>query len=401
MPRQNCPTRKYAGCQFTKVRCFQAPKVWHIKRHLVFFCAAILSSLLPVWIHAEPIPPKDAVNAIQNDSANQAELQDQRQVTETLLLDIATQGNLMLAVGQRGHIIRSSDAGKNFYRIHSGTKQTLTSICFISNKIIIAAGHNLTLLRSSDAGKTWQHIPLEIMDTAPWLDLIALNEREILAIGAYGHMARSIDQGKTWQVTFPTEEDYHLNAIIRTDEQQLFIAGEAGRTYLSNDLGRTWRTLTPPYSGSLFAAHPISKQKILLVGLRGNAILGDLSKDEPLWLRIELGTNRTFFDVSQQKNSEHLWLAGAAGQLVQLDTTQLAVLITTEPQSSNTHDLTSILKSADRKDRADIANVLIEKGELWTVGQNGLKRYQIAPNIHKNDVTDKTLLMTQDYAFHP
>lgn len=390
-----------------KHRKLNSPKTQHVtyqnklstKLRITLMASACLCSLLGPWANASEGKTDSSTNNKQTTALSNNQTQAQPKAAETLLLDIVANQNILLAVGQRGHILRSSDAGKNFSRIQSNISQTLTSLCFLSDKVVIAAGHHLTLLRSEDAGKTWQKIALELDDSVPWLDLIALDDNQVLAIGAYGHMARSTDQGKTWQVEFPMEEDYHLNAIIRTGEKQLFIAGEAGRAYRSNDLGRNWQVLSPPYAGSFFAAYKIAPQKVLLLGLRGNALVGDLSTETPQWSSLSLGTTQSWFGISKELNSNTLWLAGAAGQLIQLDMAYLAELAqATAPHTASEHEISEI-QSAHRKDRADIAKLLAHNNSLWAVGQSGLKQYEIKDSP-KGTATEQ-ILLDKEYVFHP
>lgn len=351
----------------------------------------------------------------KNITPSDATIHPQPKAAQTLLLDIASNiehletseqyMHTLLAVGQRGHILRSSDGGKAFERINSPTTHTLTSISFLSEKIVVAAGHHLTLIRSEDAGKTWQQISLNTKDTAPWLDVLSIDQTNILAVGAYGHFARSSDQGKTWEVGFPTEEDFHLNAIIRLSENQLFIAGEAGRAYYSNNLGETWLGLNPPYSGSFFSAHAVSPEKVLLLGLRGTALIGQLSSEQETWFwsTLPLNAKHSWFSVSTQPENNAVWLAGAAGQLARLELSPIKgfdyVSKPSAERASEQSPPKPNLSHVNRADRADISQVMYLKDQLWAVGQNGLKRYQV--DLEASTPLATILISEKPYKFNP
>lgn len=314
---------------------------------------------------------------------------------ESLLLDIAGIEDVIIAVGQRGHILRSEDGGEHFRAQSSGTTTTLTSIAFITPEVVVAAGHQLTLLFSRDSGKTWEQSQHDTEDSAPWLDLLTLDEQRVIAVGAYGHLGISNDQGKTWSIGLPTGEDYHLNSIARIDKSTLIIAGEAGRVYRSSDLGITWNTIHTPHEGSFFAIQALSTYKFLLLGLRGTALLGDISSAEVKWTQLTLPakTDQSWFGLSAPTPSHSMWLAGGAGQLFQLH----SVDSMTKPGWTPYSKLTFSAESLNRPDRADIAQVLHHKKTLWTVGQNGLKKYKISAYSAINRY--KTVISEKPYVF--
>lgn len=69
-----------------------------------------------------------------------------------------TQSGSVVAVGESGTIIRSTD-GKNWSLVPSGTTEPLNSVsCPIKNEIW-AAGAKGAVLESSDDGVTWQQVP--------------------------------------------------------------------------------------------------------------------------------------------------------------------------------------------------------------------------------------------------
>ena len=75
-------------------------------------------------------------------------------VAESMLLDITRMGNVLVAVGERGHILTSSD-GENWEQAEVvPTRSTLTTV-FNDGHRLWAGGHDAVILTSGDAGNTW------------------------------------------------------------------------------------------------------------------------------------------------------------------------------------------------------------------------------------------------------
>lgn len=314
-------------------------------------------------------------------------------IPKTLLLDITARDNTLLAVGQRGHILRSSDGGQQFSPQNTPTRHTLTSVEFISPHVAISAGHHLTILRSEDAGKTWLAVPVPREDSSPWLDVLALPDQRVIAVGAYGHVGHSEDQGQTWTVDFATDEDFHLNAITQTGPQQLVIASEAGRVYVSNDLGGSWQGFDSPYEGSFFAIQKIANNQALLLGLRGTILLADFSQATPDWTFPDTPSEQSWFGVSQPSPSGDFWLVGAAGQLAYWPGAN-SISATGSPKAM-TRALP--IQFLNRPDRATLAHVLNHQAHIWTVGENGLSKYEAVPVKGSQNTTQQ--LTETEYAF--
>ncbi len=75
-------------------------------------------------------------------------------VTESMLLDITRIGNTFVAVGERGHVVTSTDGVKWTQAEIVPTRSTLTSIVSAGNRLW-AGGHDAVIITSGDKGKTW------------------------------------------------------------------------------------------------------------------------------------------------------------------------------------------------------------------------------------------------------
>ena len=225
----------------------------------------------------------------------------------SLLLDIVQSDTGFYAVGERGHLLFSTD-GKHWQQISVPTRSTLTSIAVVGAHIW-AAGHDGVIVHSSDDGKNWtlqRYAPWQPEDFdpsngIPILDLLFTDERNGIAVGAFNLMLRTDDGGASWRYTpitisepstrkspfeqttseeqdwtfseddleLEAESDPHLNAIVRSESGALLIAGERGALFRSFDDGKVWQRLNFPYDGSMFGLLTWTEDQVLAFGLRG------------------------------------------------------------------------------------------------------------------------------------
>jgi photosystem II stability/assembly factor-like uncharacterized protein len=191
--------------------------------------------------------------------------------SRTLLLDAALAGGAVVAVGEGGAILRSSDSGHVWQAMASPTEATLTGISFSpAARHGWAVGHDALILTTDDGGltwrKSWQGDNLQLS----FLDVCALDDRHVLAVGAYGLCLETTDGGKNWIHRKILEDDMHLNRINRGPGASLYLAGEHGTLLRSTDDGKTWAPIATPYQGSFYGILPLDSHTLLAHGLRGH-----------------------------------------------------------------------------------------------------------------------------------
>ncbi|MCK4501589.1 MAG: hypothetical protein KAU22_01050 [Desulfuromonadales bacterium] len=232
--------------------------------------------------------------------------------TRSLLLDAQRVENVLIAVGERGHILLSEDNGNSWSQAQVPTRATLTGIYFIDRQNGWVVGHDQVILRTRDGGKTWEKVYENAEAESPLLDVYFLDAEHGYAIGAYGQFLESFDAGSNWEGRWISEDDFHLNQIAAVGDQ-LFIAAEAGFIYRSDDGGKTWIALTPDYEGSFFGILPLEDHSLLLFGLRGNLFRTDDAGET--WSRIDTTTEASLTDGSRLSDGT-LVIAGLAGALL-------------------------------------------------------------------------------------
>jgi photosystem II stability/assembly factor-like uncharacterized protein len=188
----------------------------------------------------------------------------------SLLLDvIRVPGHGFVAVGERGHVVRSPDGVTWEQAEVVPTRSTLTTVTMGDGRLW-AAGHDSVIITSGDFGDTWTRQFFDPERQQPVMDVKFLDDHRGLAIGAYGLALYTEDGGKQWNDTLVNEEEWHNNALLVLGDGRLMVAGEAGFTYRSADEGLSWETIEMPYPGSMFGIVEGANGCAIVYGLRGN-----------------------------------------------------------------------------------------------------------------------------------
>ncbi len=278
---------------------------------------------------------------------------------KNLMLGIVRTGDQLVAVGDRGTILLSTDA-ENWEQVPVPAHPTLTAVSFADAKNGWAVGHDATILRTTDAGRTWKLQNFSAKDSKPVLGILAVDAQNAYAVGAYGLFLNTFDGGIIWTpVAAPAilQDGPHLNALIKLNNGDLFLVGESGLIGVQ-DSGQTWRRLKLPYDGSLFGALPRGDRGALVYGLRGNVyVTSDVRSGQ--WTQINTGTVQSLFGGALLSNGEAV-LVGADG----------AVLIV------GTDNKVRRAGSTDGQNEvsAGYAAVLPWKNELLVVSELGITR---------------------------
>ncbi len=249
-----------------------------------------------------------------------------------LLTALAPAGPRLVAVGDRGIIVLSDDAGAKWVQAQSvPTQALLTGVCFFDASRGIAVGHDQSILLTADGGRSWTLVHSDPKAQGPLLDVWCGAAGRALAVGAYGSFLASADAGATWQARefhadplpqapaprHGAEEDaqggLHLNRITAAAAGTLYIAAEAGHLYRSDDAGEHWRELASPYQGSFFGVLPLGGPALLAYGLRGNLFRSE--DGGASWRRLDSGT-LAMLDGAARLGERGVVLVGLTGVLL-------------------------------------------------------------------------------------
>ncbi len=229
---------------------------------------------------------------------------------KSLILSVTKVGNEHVMVGERGHVLKSSDGGLSWRQIENIPVNIALTKVVAQNNHVWAVGHDATIIHSADAGETWELQFYDADREVPFLSAYFEDENNGYVIGAYGTIMKTTDAGKNWDDELISEElDYHLNDITRGSDGNYYIAAEAGYFFRSLDGGETWEGIELPYLGSMFGVNTLGEE-IILYGLRGN-ILSSLDQGVT-WREISATEPNNLFG-SAVLDQDRLLLVGANG----------------------------------------------------------------------------------------
>jgi len=285
----------------------------------------------------------------------------------SILLDVVNTGEQLVAVGEHGLILLSTDQGESWVQSSVPTSVTLTAVYFPTAQHGWAVGHDGVVLHSSDGGKSWEKqldgttinglllaqveqfivhkqnevnsagddqledleyelenlqyflndskMAVEEGPVRPLIDLWFKNEREGIVVGTFGMILRTTDGGENWLPILDridNPDGFHYYGIARSGDS-LFIAGEVGTLFRSDDDGQHWERLESPYEGSYFGVvGSLNGDLLAIFGLRGNAFVSSDGGQNWTTANTPKGTS---FGGGLIRSDGSLWLIGNDGTL--------------------------------------------------------------------------------------
>lgn len=141
--------------------------------------------------------------------------------------------NTAIAVGASGTAL-SIDRNHSVEAIDTGIDDDLNSVAK-TGTIVVAVGNNGRVLRSTNGGSSWEAHSLGT--DADFLS-VAFNDSQVgFLAGTEGAVFKTGDSGSTWgEQEVPTTED--LNSVIVVDDQRAYVAGANGAAFFTNSGGQ-------------------------------------------------------------------------------------------------------------------------------------------------------------------
>lgn len=226
------------------------------------------------------------------------------------LMAVANAGERLVAVGMRGLVVVSEDAGKHWTQVPVPVRSDLLALSFPTASDGWAVGHDGVVLHTADGGRSWvkqfdgrmasvalpaayrKRIDAGEKTLQPFLDQLVLNYRagpsmpflgvcftdplHGMAVGAFGMAIATDDGGKTWTPALERIDNpqfLHLDAV-RAIAGVRYIVGEQGHIYREQaDTGR-FAAIDTGYSGSFFGVAG-QGDIVLAYGLKGTLYRSD------------------------------------------------------------------------------------------------------------------------------
>jgi len=201
-------------------------------------------------------------------------------ITENLQDVTAWDRDRVVAVGNDGVVIVTTDGGENWDRVEvprSDIANKLIRVRSLDGGMAWAVGVMGMILHSDDWGVSWERRGEEI-DVA-WNDIAFAEDQAIWVVGEFGSMMRSSDDGLTWEQREPVSEQSLMGVAFR-DADTAVAVGLDGLVLVTNDAGSTWEKVDPGTPLHLFDV-VWDGGKWVAVGAMGVVVTG--SEDGRSW----------------------------------------------------------------------------------------------------------------------
>lgn len=271
-----------------------------------------------------------------------------------LLNGVARAGNRLVAVGERGHILCSDDAGQTWRQAEVPVSSDLTAVHFPTPQKGWAVGHDGVVLATTDGGLHWArqldgraavqlmkthyaaHPPAALAGDAaaqarfqdeierlvsegadkPFLDVWFQDESVGYIVGLFNLIFRTDDGGQHWVPLFDLTDNpqrLHLYAV-RPAGKHLYLAGEQGLVLRLDAASQRFQAMPVDYRGTFFGIAPTGGEGLLVFGLRGNVFRSDDAGQH--WLKVDTGIDVGLTAAAQAPDGR-LVLTSQAGHVLQ------------------------------------------------------------------------------------
>ncbi|TGD71112.1 hypothetical protein E4634_19920 [Mangrovimicrobium sediminis] len=337
----------------------------------------------------------------------------------SLLLDIASAGERLVAVGERGHILYSDDQGASWVQAKVPTSVMLTRLWFADARRGWAVGHDGNILVSEDGGVHWElqrdgvsdqarineerlararetvqtlraelaqqageaaQDKLEALEEAEYeLDVARELMREPVfppplmavwfadrergwAAGAFGTLLRTRNGGRHWEDwgwKVENPDELHFNGVTGDSRGRIYLASEWGYVFRGTNGGESWQALETGYEGSFFGVltNPAT-DSVFAYGLRGTIYRSTDGGDD--WQELESRTRASLFGAA----------ATEEGALVFVGQDSAAVLSRDDGDS---------FRELAAPGRRGLTGVAATDGRLFVTGDGGSEALAVAP----------------------
>ena len=270
--------------------------------------------------------------------------------SRSLMQAVTKAGKRLIAVGQRGQIVLSDDAGASWKQASVPVSSDLTSVYFVDEKQGWVVGHDGVVLHSGDGGATWTlqldgrranallvaAMKRKVADEPssgeakkllaeatryqeqgpdkPFLDVWFADAAQGWVVGAYNLIFRTEDGGKTWEPWFDRTDNpkfFNLYAI-RPAAGELYVAGESGTVLKLDRAAKRFKAVAVPYEGSFFGVADAGSA-VLVYGLRGTVYRSD--DGGATWAKVDAGLPASVVASARTSRGATL-LADTGGRVV-------------------------------------------------------------------------------------
>lgn len=227
------------------------------------------------------------------------------------LTAVAMAGDRLVAVGQRGHIVLSDDAGTTWKQASVPVSSDLVAVSFASAQHGWAVGHGGVVLKTDDGGLNWvlqldgektsrlileyyanhpdggsvpdaqmfierEQVLLEYGGTQALMDVYFENEQTGYVVGVFNRLLKTTDGGETWVPwSHRIDNPYELHFYsINHGQNGLYVVGEQGMVWRLDEESGQFVDIATSYGGTFFGS-AIGADRVIVFGMRGSAYVSD------------------------------------------------------------------------------------------------------------------------------
>ncbi len=185
-------------------------------------------------------------------------------------------------VGEKGSLLATRDGGRTWTALSSPTGQNLYAVYFRDALHGWVAGWGKTFLETRDGGRTFAPVPLSIPRVTrqdPSFNALWGRGDEVVLAGDHGLLYRSSDGGRSFgRIPLPVERD--LYGVCEEDSSRLVVAGEEGTLFMVGTSGSV-RRMIPPAPVADFLGVACGSRHVRVTGVPGIVLLPSDKPETP------------------------------------------------------------------------------------------------------------------------
>jgi photosystem II stability/assembly factor-like uncharacterized protein len=177
----------------------------------------------------------------------------------------------LFTTGYLGYMARSTNTGDSWSPVSSPTTCQVNGVSFVDENLGFATGYSGILLKTTNGGLNWTFIWLPYT----MLDIYMFNATTGIVCGSGGNILKTTDGGATWTPRYSNPpQSYDLNGIAFLNATTGVIVGNSGTILKSTNSGNTWRLANTNHLKytSLFRDANPAANRITAVGGAGTII---------------------------------------------------------------------------------------------------------------------------------
>lgn len=272
----------------------------------------------------------------------------QQSHTRNLLTEVDFIDNMNgYVTGINGTVLKTSDGGQNWINLNTGTSRHLYAVSFPENANIgYVGGDNATLLKTTDGGQTWT--PQLIAGGSIRQIVFPQNANVGYASAVWGSLGwvyKTTNGGLTWTLVLDLEDAFLYGMSFPVDDQTGYVANND--TYYQSgiwktiDGGASWQHVTRSVTAVPYSVDfGIDNQNGIALGSGGSVL--KTSDGGASWIEGGTGDNSTLVDLDMIDNNTGYAVGGAGLIYKTIDgggpTLQITYLHPNAPGSINTFD---------------------------------------------------------------